>query len=65
MEKLQCGCKITEEGYYYSECKYHQTHCHFHKCSKKTLNGERYCKEHQEYYDNQPGDIEGYGGSDF
>lgn len=66
MTKLKCGCKITEQGYYYSECKYHENRCHFSGCKKQLKkNEDYYCKEHQDYMDANAIDPEGYGGSDF
>lgn len=65
MKKLKCGCKIMENGWYYSECKYHETQCHFYNCRKKLKKGKSYyCKKHQDYM-NSIADPEGYGGSDF
>lgn len=66
LKKLKCGCKVMENGWLYSECKYHKTHCHwFVGCKRKLKKDEYdYCKEHGEYMDSQA-DPEGYGGSDF
>ena len=70
-KKLKCGCKVTVEGYLYSECKYHETHCHFGieglgKCKRKLKENEHdYCKEHQDWLDEECKDIDAFGGSDF
>lgn len=69
----KCGCKVTEEGYTYSECKYHKTHCHYNRCKKKLKkyndyrpNEYYYCKEHQEQMSEEAKTMIGaYGGSDF
>ena len=62
----KCRCTVVKgTGWIDKECKYHKEHCHAGFCKKKSLKNERYCKAHQEYWDNQPGDPEGYGGSDF
>jgi len=62
----KCKCTFVKgTGYLSKECKYHEEHCHHSDCKKKSLKNERYCKEHQEYWDNQFIGTEGYGGSDF
>lgn len=72
IEKLKCGCKVTEEGYLYSECKYHETHCHYNidglsKCRRKLKKGEHtYCKQHDEMTTEQSKSfVDAFGGSDF
>jgi len=61
----KCACTFWGLGFIKKECKYHETHCHDGLCKKKSLKGKRYCKEHQDYWDNLPPDPEAFGGSDF